>query len=103
MNRAEKLLKIERGARGQLNYFYNRQQGKDPTHLLTIYEDGTLNIMKTNITSPDVVVALISALKHAVVFMRNGGAFAPVLDDFVHLLEQAWWREYQKLIEEREV
>ena len=98
MSRSEKLLKIEKNKQGRINYYYNRQQGKDPTNLLSISDDGTIYIMKSVISSPDVAIALISALKHAVTLMRGGESFAPVLDDYVQLFEDIWYEEYVKSV-----
>jgi len=95
----EKLFEIGRTIDGSLEYFYNRRGGEKPIYLLTVYKDGTIHIVKDIIHSPDIVVALISALKHAIVFMRDGRAFAPVLDDYVELFVDMWQKEHQKLFE----
>ena len=102
MMRTEKLFEIGRTIDGSLEYFYNRRGGEKPIYLLTVYKDGTIHIVKDIIHSPDIVVALISALKHAIVFMRDGRAFAPVLDDYVELFVDMWQKEHQKLFEEGE-
>jgi len=96
--KSEKLLKIEKNKQGRINYFYNRQQGKDPMNLLSISDDGTIYIIKNVISSPDIAIALISALKHAVTLMRGGESFAPVLDDYVQLFEDIWYEEYVKSV-----
>ena len=102
MMRTEKLLEIRRTVDGSLEYFYNRRRGEKPIYLLTVYKDGTILIVKDTIHSPDIIVALISALKHAIVFMRDGCAFAPVLEDYVELFVDMWEREHQKLVKEGE-
>jgi len=102
MSRTEKLFEIGRTIDGKLEYLYNRRQGEKPIYLLTVYTDGTIQIIKDVIYAPDIVVALISALKHAIEIMRDGGAFAPVLDDYVELFVDMWRKEYQKLVEEEE-
>jgi len=98
MSKSEKLLKIEKNKQGRINYYYNRQHGKDSINLLSISDDGTIYIMKSVISSPDVVIALISALKHAVTLMRGGESFAQVLDDYVQLFEDIWYEEYVKSV-----
>ena len=102
MSRTEKLFEIGRTIDGKLEYLYNRRQGEKPIYLLTVYTDGTIQIIKDVIYAPDIVVALISALKHAIEIMRDGGAFAPVLDDYVELFVDMWQKEYQKMVEEEE-
>lgn len=102
MSKSEKLFEIRRTIDGKLEYLYNRRQGEKPIYLLTVYTDGTIQIIKDVIYAPDIVVALISALKHAIEIMRDGGAFAPVLDDYVELFVDMWQKEYQKLVEEEE-
>ena len=102
MSKSEKLFEIGRTIDGKLEYLYNRRRGEKPIYLLTVYTDGTIQIIKDVIYAPDIVVALISALKHAIEIMRDGGAFAPVLDDYVELFVDMWQKEYQKLVEEEE-
>ena len=102
MSGSEKLFEIKLSKQGRIEYFYNRQQGRDTTELLSISDDGTIYIGKCVISSPDIVVALISALIHALEIMRNGGAFAPVLDDYVQLFADMWHKEYLRVTEEED-
>ena len=103
MSKSEKLFEIGRTIDGGLEYYYNRKRGEKPVYLLTVdNKDGTIHIVKDIIHAPDVIVALISALKHAVEVLHVAKVFYPVLDDYVELFVEMWRKEYQKLVEEEE-
>ncbi|RLI19007.1 hypothetical protein DRO49_01410 [Candidatus Bathyarchaeota archaeon] len=103
MSKSEKLFEIGRTIDGRLEYYYNRKRGEKPVYLLTVdNKDGTIHIVKDIIHAPDVIVALISALKHAVEVLHVAKVFYPVLDDYVELFVDMWQKEYQKLVEEEE-
>ena len=71
MRRSEKLFEIGKCVDGRLEYFYNRKQGEKPVYLLTVdNKDGTIHIIKDTIYAPDIIIALISALKHSVEVLR---------------------------------
>ena len=83
---------------GQNQLFLQQTARERPYEPPSISDDGTIYIMKNVISSPDVAIALISALKHAVTLMRGGESFAPVLDDYVQLFEDIWYEEYVKSV-----
>ena len=72
----EKLFEIGKCIDGRLEYFYNRKQGEKPVYLLTIdNKDGTIHIVKDTIYAPDIIIALISALKHSVEVLKVAKSF----------------------------
>ena len=103
MSKSEKLFEIGRTIDGRLEYYYNRKRGEKPVYLLTVdNKDGTIHIVNDVIYAPDVIVALISALKHAVEVLHIAKVFYPILDDYVEVFVEMWRKEYQKLVEEEE-
>jgi len=76
MRRSEKLFEIGKCVDGRLEYFYNRKQGEKPVYLLTVdNKDGTIHIVKDTTYVPDIIIALISALKHSVEVLKVAKVF----------------------------
>jgi len=97
MRRSWKLFEIGKCIDGRLEYFYNRKQGERPMCLLTVdNKDGAIHIVKDTIYAPDIIIALISALKHSVEVLKVAKSFHPILDDYVELLVEEWRRAYSE-------
>jgi len=97
MGRSEKLFEIGKCIDGRLEYFYNRKQGEKPVYLLTVdNKDGTIHIVKDTIYAPDIIIALISALKHSVEVLKAAKVFYPILDDYIELFVEEWRRAYSE-------
>jgi len=68
-------------------------------YLLTVdNKDGAIHIVKDTIYAPDIIIALISALKHSVEVLKKRlqRFFYPILDDFVELFVEEWRRAYSE-------
>ena len=97
MGRSEKLFEIGKCIDGRLEYFYNRKQGEKPVYLLMVdNKDGTIHIVKDTIYAPDIIIALISALKHSVEVLKVAKVFHPILDDYVELFVEEWRGAYSE-------
>ncbi len=59
-------------------------------------KDGTIHIVKDTIYAPDIIIALISALKHSVEVLKVAKVFYPILDDYVELFVEEWRRAYSE-------
>ena len=59
-------------------------------------KDGTVHIVKDTIHAPDIIIALISALKHSVEVLKVAKVFHPILDDYVELFVEEWREAYSE-------